>query len=190
METLEQKIARVTREEAYILPYDPAWPYMFEEEKRHLVSCLPSGIIKRIEHFGSTSVPGLSAKPVIDMLVIVTSLDETKKSIVPVLESLGYDYFWRPTKGDDTPPFYAWFIKRDKNKIRTHHIHMIEPHFEHFDRLYFRDYLRDHPETAQEYGELKMRLCKECRGDRIAYTNAKSEFIEKITGIALKYYGV
>jgi GrpB-like predicted nucleotidyltransferase (UPF0157 family) len=190
METLEEKIARVIKEDACVVPYDPAWPDMFEQERKHLLSCLPEGLIKRIEHFGSTAVFGLAAKPVIDMLVETTSLEETKKLIVPVLESQGYDYFWRPTWGNDIPPYYAWFIKRNKNNIRTHHIHIVEADFEHWNRLYFRDYLRDHPETAQEYGVLKMRLCKECRGDRIAYTNAKSDFVKRITEKALEYYGV
>ena len=121
---LDEKVRRVIKEEINIEEYDPNWPQMFENEKINLMTILPPGIIKRIEHFGSTSVPGLSAKPVIDMLIEVSSLVETKRKIVPVLESLGYDYFCRPTFGNDTPPFYAWFIKRDKNGNGTHHIHM------------------------------------------------------------------
>ena len=69
METPEQKIARVTKEEVALAPYDPRWPEAFEEERRHLLSCLPKNLIKRIEHFGSTAVPGLPAKPIVDMLV-------------------------------------------------------------------------------------------------------------------------
>lgn len=57
----------------------------------------------------------MSAKPIVDMLVEVASLEEAKARIVPVLEAQGYDYFWRPTLGDDIPPFYAWFIKRESN---------------------------------------------------------------------------
>ncbi|VVB63704.1 GrpB protein [uncultured archaeon] len=69
----------------------------FLEEKEHLLACLPRELIGRIEHFGSTAVPGLTAKPIIDMLVEVASLWEARHRIVPILESQGYDYFWRPT---------------------------------------------------------------------------------------------
>jgi GrpB-like predicted nucleotidyltransferase (UPF0157 family) len=189
METLEEKIARVVKEDVAVVPYDPRWPEMFEQERIHLVACLPDDLIRRIEHFGSTAVPGLSAKPVVDMLIEVVSLDETKKHIVPILEAQGYDYFWRPSWGDDTPPFYAWFIKRDESGNRTHHIHMVESHFEHWDRLLFRDYLMEHPNIAKEYGNLKIRLSGMHQNDRIAYTQAKGEFIKQVTEKAKHYYG-
>jgi GrpB-like predicted nucleotidyltransferase (UPF0157 family) len=188
METLEQRIERVLREEVSIVPYDPAWPRMFEEEKRHLLGCLPQDLIRRIEHFGSTAIPGLSAKPIVDMLVEVTLLEETKTRIAPVLEGQGYDYFWRATHGEDGPPFYAWFIKRNSAGIRTHHVHMIESDFEHWDRLLFRDYLIAHPETAREYEALKLRLADNYPNDRIAYTNGKTEFVVRVTQIAKEYY--
>jgi len=188
MESLEERIKRVVQEDVTISQYNPDWPQMFEQEKEHLLSCLPNELIKRIEHFGSTAVPNLSAKPIIDMLVEVTSLEETKQKIVPVLESQGYDYFWRPTFGDDTPPFYSWFIKRDSKGNRTHHIHMMENDFEHWERLLFRNYLIKHPDVAQEYQDLKLRLSNDYPNDRIAYTNGKTEFIVRITKIAKKYY--
>lgn len=177
METLEDRIRRVVQEDVAIVPYDSNWHRLFLEEKDHLLACLPSELICRIEHFGSTAVPGLAAKPIIDMLVEVTSLEETRCRIVPILESQGYDYFWRPTWGDDTPPFYAWFIKRNSSSKRTHHIHMVESHFEHWDRLLFRDYLIQHPDVAQEYQRLKIRLAAMYPNDRVAYTNGKTDFI-------------
>ncbi|MHC4123946.1 MAG: GrpB family protein [Planctomycetota bacterium] len=188
MATLEERIKRVVQEEVAITSYDPDWPGMFEQEKRHLLDCLPKGLIQRIEHFGSTAVPNLSAKPIVDILIEVTSLEETKKKIVPVLESQGYDYFWRPTFGDDIPPFYAWFIKRDSKGNRTHHIHMVESNFEHWDRLFFRDYLIEYPDVAKEYQDLKLRLANNHPKDRIAYTNGKTKFIVRITQMAKKYY--
>ena len=187
-ERLEEKIARVLKEEVAVVPYDPRWPKMFEEERLHLLSCLPADLVKRIEHFGSTAVPGLAAKPIVDILVEVASLEETKTRIAPVLEAQGYDYFWRPSWGDDTPPFYAWFIKRDKNGNRTHHIHMVESQFEHWDRLLFRDYLRENPDLALEYGHLKMMLSAAHQGDRVAYTTAKSDFIRRVTEAARRHY--
>ncbi|MCE5252432.1 GrpB family protein [bacterium] len=188
METLQEKINRVLKDEIALKPYDPRWPYLFGEEKKHLLSCLPARLIRRIEHFGSTAIPGLVAKPIIDMLVEVTSLEETREVVPPILEAQGYDYFWRPTWGDDVPPFYAWFIRRDSGGIRTHHIHMVEGHFEHWDRLLFRDYLIEHPKVAEEYGNLKIKLSEGHRNDRVAYTKGKTEFIERVTEEARQYY--
>lgn len=191
METLKQKINRVTKEAVDIVPYNPIWFQLFQEEKEHLLLCLPKKLIKRIEHFGSTSVPGLSAKPIIDILVEVTSLKETRDKVVPILESQGYDYFWRPSFGDDIPPFYAWFIKRDDKGKRTHHIHMIENNTsfaEYWDRLLFRDYLIEYPETAKEYEKLKSLLSNKFKNDRIAYTKSKTEFIQRITQKAKECY--
>ena len=188
METLEEKIARVVKEEVVVVPYDSIWPEKFEQERLHLLSCLPEDLIGRIEHFGSTAVPGLPAKPIVDILIEVRSLDETKLRIVPILEAQGYEYFWRPSQGDATPPFYAWFIKRDKKGNRTHHIHMIESHFPHWERLLFRDYLVEHQDIAMEYGNLKLRLSGMHQNDRIAYTQAKSDYIRRVTEMARQYY--
>jgi GrpB-like predicted nucleotidyltransferase (UPF0157 family) len=105
-----------------------------------------------------------------------------------VLESQGYDYFWRPTHGDDTPPFYAWFIKRDTTGGRTHHIHMIEREFEQWERLLFRDYLIEHPEVAKEYEALKLRLANDYPNDRIAYTEGKTDFVVRLTHLAKNYH--
>jgi len=184
METFEQKIARLAKEKIAIVPYDPRWPEMFDRERDHLLSCLPKDLINRVEHFGSTAVPGLSAKPIIDILVEVTSLFETRQRIVPILKSQGYEYYWRPSFGDDLPPFYAWFIKRDKAGSRTHHIHMIESHFEHWERLHFRDYLIANPDIASEYENLKRRCAAKHHDDREAYTDAKGAFIRRITRLA------
>jgi GrpB-like predicted nucleotidyltransferase (UPF0157 family) len=188
METLEDRIRRVLLEEVAVVPYEPAWPRMFEEEKRHLQNCLPQELIWRVEHFGSTAIPGLAAKPIVDVLVEVGSLEETRARIAPVLEAQGYDYFWRATHGEDGPPFYAWFIKRNSAGVRTHHIHMVESDFEYWDRLLFRDYLIDHPHTAKEYETLKLALARDYPNDRIAYTEGKTEFVVRVTQVAKEYY--
>jgi len=189
METLEQKVARVLKEEVAVVPYDSRWLEMFEEERQHLRSCLPLELIGRVEHFGSTAVPGLPAKPIVDVLVEVTSLEETKKRIVPILEAQGYEYFWRPSWGDDTHPFYAWFIKRNCHGNRTFHIHMVENGFEHWDRLLFRNYLKEFPDVAREYAYLKEELSKAHHDDRVSYTDKKGAFITQITQRAREYYG-
>ena len=93
MKSLEQRIAEAIREEISITPYNPNWPLLFETEAAFLRAKIPGTLIRRIEHFGSTAVPGLAAKPIVDMLVEVTSLDDTQNLIVRLLEAEGYDYF-------------------------------------------------------------------------------------------------
>lgn len=130
-------------------------------------------------------MPELAAKPVVDMLVEVTSLRAARASIAPILRAQGYDYFWRPTFGDDVPPWYAFFIKRDRRGVRTHHLHLVtcRPVFrEHWDRLRFRDHLRTHPKVAAEYARLKERLARGHANDRVAYTLGKSRFIQQVMG--------
>jgi GrpB-like predicted nucleotidyltransferase (UPF0157 family) len=181
--TLRERIRRVTGETIEIVPYDPRWPSRFELEKRHLLSCLPSELVVRIEHFGSTAVPGLASKPIVDMLVEATDPAAVQERIVPVLESQGYEYFWRPLTGDHGPPYYAWFIKRDVSTgVRTHHIHVVEVGpVDGWDCLLFRDYLVEHPDVARDYEALKRRLAAEFANDRVRYTEEKTGFIMAVT---------
>jgi GrpB-like predicted nucleotidyltransferase (UPF0157 family) len=171
------RIERAIRERVDVVDYDPCWPEVFRREKERLRAVLPSDLVGRIEHFGSTAVPGLAAKPIVDMLVEVRCLEQTKTRVVPLLAPPEYEYFWRPTFGDDGPPWYAWFIKRSAGGLRTHHLHLVEPHFEHWQRLRFRDYLIAHPETAARYGQLKRELARRFPDDRVAFTRAKGELI-------------
>jgi GrpB-like predicted nucleotidyltransferase (UPF0157 family) len=95
-ETPEEQVARLVREEIAIVPYDPGWPESFRREREHLLSCLPRDLVRRIEHFGSTAVPGLAAKPIVDILIEITDLEATRERIAPVLVAQGYEYCWRP----------------------------------------------------------------------------------------------
>jgi len=186
VEKPEQKVQRLVREHIALVPYDPRWPAHFREERDRLLACLPPGLVRRMEHFGSTAVPGLAAKPVVDLLVEVANLQVVRKRVAPLLEARSYEYLWRPTHGDDGPPFYAWFIRRDPaTGARTHHIHMVEASFtEHWDRLLFRDALIASPGLAREYEGLKRRLASATPDDRAAYTAGKSEFIARVTAQA------
>lgn len=181
-------VERALHEDVAIAPYDPAWPQRFEEEKRYLLELLPEDLTGRIEHFGSTAVPGLAAKPIVDMLVEVASLEAVQDVIAPVLQARGYEFFWRPTALGNTDIGYAWFIKRDADGNRTHHIHMLEENSPYWERLLFRDYLIAHPEVAQEYAALKFRCASEHGHDRKAYAKAKSDFIARVTRMAERYY--
>ncbi len=190
MSTLEQRVGRAVREDVAMVPYDSSWPALFRREAKHLRACLPAGLIRRIEHIGSTAVPGLAAKPIIDILVEVRSLRAARTEIAPILKAQGYDYFWRPSFGDDVPPWYAFFIRRNRHGTRTHHIHVIafrRTFREHWDRLLFRDYLITHPETALEYARLKTDLAARHPNDRVAYTDGKSAFTQRVTAEARKW---
>ncbi len=161
---------------------DPAWPERYEEEVRFLQSHFASDLIPRIEHFGSTAVAGLAAKPVIDMLVEIASFDRGDREIRPVLEAAGYIYFWRE---DCTPP-HIMFVKGYGPDgylpgVQRYHLHLAPADHPFWEgRLLFRDHLRRHREIADQYAALKWRLADEHRNDREAYTEAKTEFITDI----------
>lgn len=172
-----------------VCPYDPAWPRRFDAEAALLRRTLPASLIGRIEHFGSTAVPGLAAKPIIDMLVEVPSLAAVQSTIAPILTALGYEYLWRPSWQNPDRAAYTWFIKRDHHGERTHHIHMLEPRSPEWERLRFRDYLIQHPATAKEYAALKYALAGTFADDRAAYARAKGDFIEKVSRAARQAEG-
>jgi len=174
----QKRVTRCLDEHVEIAPYDPKWPELFRRERDHLRGCLPTELLGRIEHFGSTAVPGLAAKPIVDILVEVTDIEAARERIVPILESQGYDYFWRPTNSPgDGSPWYAWLIKRNAAGERTHHLHIVEPDFPNWSSLVFRDHLLAHPDVARDYERLKMQLAATHSNDREAYTSGKSDFI-------------
>lgn len=158
-----------------IVPYDPSWPARFQVEHALLAEVLSPWLVAPIEHVGSTSVLGLAAKPIIDILVPVESLEGSRPAIEP-LRQLDYQYY--PYK----PEQMHWFCKPSPS-VRTHHLHMVvyrSPVW--VERLAFRDALRAHPELAAQYAELKLRLASQHRGDRELYTEAKAPFIESVLG--------
>ena len=132
-----------------------------------------------IEHVGSTSIPGLAAKPVIDILVGVTSLAAGEQA-VPALEALGYEY-----RGENGIPGRLYFCKGVVRYRRTHHLHMVETGHEQWrPMLSFRDYLRAHPDEARHYEALKRNLAAQFRDNRQAYTDGKEHFVKAILGKA------
>jgi GrpB-like predicted nucleotidyltransferase (UPF0157 family) len=171
-------VARASMDEVEIVEYDPAWPAMFVAEATRLDAVLEEAMA--VEHFGSTAVPGLAAKPIIDVLVVVRSL-VVAQSWVEGLRGLDY-VFWEENPKTDRlffvrgmPPFGA---------RRTHHLHVTEPGGEMVERLLFRDYLRAHPDEADRYAALKRTLAARHRTDREAYTRAKADYIAAIMPIA------
>jgi GrpB-like predicted nucleotidyltransferase (UPF0157 family) len=162
-------------DEVEIVNYDPRWPLLFDEEAKRLRAVLDPSLIVGLEHFGSTAVPDLSAKP--DILIAVRSLTDARASFVDPLRNLDYVYWAENPKQDrmffvkGMPPFGV---------RRSHHVHVTEPDGEMWQRLAFRDFLRAHPEEAATYQRLKTRLAAEHQTDREAYTGAKSAYIESV----------
>lgn len=161
--------------------YNPQWEILYREEAQFLLAQLGPGVILRTEHFGSTAVPGLTAKPVIDMLVEIPSFEIARQTIVPRLEALGYRHFWR----SDSPPGHLMLIKGYGphgylDGVPRYHLHLAPGDHPLWERLLFRDYVRKYPEAARQYVELKAQLAERFRYDREAYTHGKTEFIQHI----------
>ena len=163
-------------DEIVITEYDPNWVLRFEQESAQVRAVLDRDLITRIEHFGSTAVPGLAAKPIIDLLVGVRSLAEAKQVAVSQLERLGYAYWF-----ENPDPQRMFFVKGlPPNGPRTHHIHMVESNSVLWERLLFRDYLRTHSDEAARYAQLKHHLAQRFSHDREVYTTSKAEYIESV----------
>ena len=178
-----RRLEELIKEHVDLVPYDPSWPLLYAKEEEFLRTALPVDLFIRIDHIGSTAIPGCSAKPVIDVQVVVKSLERVKQEVVPMMERNGYEFIWRPTIGERAP-FYAWFIKRNTDGARTHHIHMVEPDPASEDRILFRDHLRAHPEEVARYEALKRDLALAHAEDRAAYTQGKGRFITEIVAEA------
>jgi GrpB-like predicted nucleotidyltransferase (UPF0157 family) len=158
-----------------IEPYDPAWPDRFADQVGRVSALLGPWLAAPVEHIGATSVPDLPAKPVIDMLAPIRSLDAAQTA-VGVLEADGW-LFW---PDDPCRRYRLWFL-RPRPQARTHHLHVIEHgHQQARALLAFRDALRDDVGLRREYAELKRRLAEAHRDNRNAYTNAKAGFVERV----------
>jgi GrpB-like predicted nucleotidyltransferase (UPF0157 family) len=156
-----------------IAAYDPSWPARFQEEKTRLEQAIGPWTTGGMHHVGSTSVPGLDAKPVIDILAGVESLAASRACFDPLLE---LDYHYAPYRSDEM----HWFCKPSPSH-RTHHLHLVPAGSARYrDELAFRDALREQPATAHAYLRLKRELANAHQHDREAYTAAKAEFIADV----------
>lgn len=159
--------------------YDPAWPTRFVAEAALLRERLAPWLAGEIEHVGSTAVPGLCAKPVIDIMAPVRSVDDSRPAI-ETLRDLDYVHF------PYLPHEMHWFCKPSP-ALRTHHLHLVplgSPRWQ--GQLAFRDALRADAALAAQYAALKQRLARCHRDDREAYTLAKGPFIAEAIGNAAK----
>ncbi|MBW4486938.1 MAG: GrpB family protein [Trichocoleus desertorum ATA4-8-CV12] len=170
-------------DEIVIVEYDPCWPSLFEAEKAKLQKVLDTELVVSIEHIGSTAVLGLAAKPIIDLMVVIRSLNVAKQA-VPLLEKLDYVY-WHDNPDSNRLFFVKGLPPYDLQ--RTHHIHMVEAESKFCERSLFRDYLRIHLDEAKRYEALKRDLAVRFRSDREGYTNGKSEYIQTVMAQARQW---
>lgn len=155
-----------------VVAYNPAWPEMFKQEAEKIKRALGDNCLE-VHHIGSTSVPGLAAKPLIDMIPVVRDITKVDAAN-DALKALGYE-----PQGEFGIPFRRYFQKGGDN--RTHHVHIFEQGSPEIERhLKFRDWMRSHPEDALAYGELKQQLAQQFPYDSLGYCNGKDAFIGAI----------
>lgn len=156
-----------------LVPYSATWPRSFQDEAVLLRSTLAPWLVGEPAHIGSTAVPGLMAKPVIDIMAPVASLQGSRAAI-QAAAAIGYCYF--PYKAEHM----HWFCKPSP-EYRTHHLHLVEHGSALWQaRLAFRDALRANPQLAEQYRELKCKLAAQHCFDRDAYTEGKSQFVQSV----------
>jgi GrpB-like predicted nucleotidyltransferase (UPF0157 family) len=156
-----------------LVPYDATWPDRFAAERDALNGVIAPWVRGGVHHVGSTAVPGLDAKPIIDILVGVDSLGASRACFDPLAK---LDYLYAPYRTAEM----HWFCKPHPSR-RTHHLHLVPTDSRRFcDELAFRDLLRGDPATAREYEALKRNLAQRFADDREAYTDAKADFIRLV----------
>ena len=167
------KLTRTEPDSLPLVEYDPEWARRFEEEKARILSAIGDKIVA-VEHHGSTAVPGLSAKPTIDILIALRHLDDAKECIEPLRE-LGYEY--HPLEETLTPR--TRYFRKGPSGASTHHIRIVEIDTDLWKQyLLFRDYLRTHPDEAEKYCELKKALHSKL--GRHLPMDAKKPYIESV----------
>ncbi len=165
-----------------VLPYDPTWAKAYAAEAEALAAAI-GDILVDLHHIGSTAVPGCMAKPIIDMLGVVTSLGALD-AVADRIVRLGYEYM-----GAYGIEARRYFRKIDASGRRTHHLHCFKTRSPDIERhLAFRDYLRAHPEKAAEYSDLKVRLLAADDASWESYLEGKDPFIASMQRDALEWY--
>ena len=165
-----------------IVDHDPAWAALARQEIDRVRGAL-GPLVERLEHIGSTAVPGLGAKPILDLQLSVAALEPRRPHAEP-LERLGYRHF--PDAGSPRYHFFA----RPPQRPRSHHLHVCESGSRHELRhLAVRDYLRAHPAEAARYEQLKRELVARRPRDRLAYIAGKDRYVAELEARALEWAG-
>jgi len=159
-----------------LVKYDNEWKNYYILEKHQLLKLVGKYILN-IEHVGSTSIKGLSAKPIIDIMIVVTDL-KMALNFSDILEKNGY--YFRHDSGVDG----EYFINKKENNI-DYYIHVVEKESGRYNNfILFRDYLNTHPNESLKYKSLKERLALDFKNDRKSYTLSKGKYIEKVIMLA------
>ena len=176
MMNAQESLVAAIYEEVELLAYDPSWPALYAAERERLSSLLP-GVFVELQHIGSTAVPGLAAKPIIDILAGV----ESKAAAEAIAERICLSGYTTSAEFNETLNDRKWFM-RWANGHRTHHLHVVvhDSNAWH-ERLRFRNALRSQPELAARYAALKSQLAERHATDREAYTDAKAEFVRSVS---------
>jgi GrpB-like predicted nucleotidyltransferase (UPF0157 family) len=155
-----------------VVAYDPNWPSLYAAERTRIVADCPTYFVA-FEHIGSTAVPGLRSKPIIDMMAAVQKLGEST-SLVQILDDLGYEVF-------ETGMRERLFLRRYTPEQGRFHLHIVEQRtWDERKERHMRDYLLAHPDAVRAYGELKDDLARLHAEDSLAYTKAKTAFIQSV----------
>ncbi|PYZ95695.1 hypothetical protein CR205_18440 [Alteribacter lacisalsi] len=163
-----------------VLPYDPTWKEAFEKEEKRL-NRIFGKTARGIHHIGSTSVEGLNAKPIIDILIEVANMENADRCT----EEMGMAGY--TAKGENGIPGRRYFYKGEGNE-RSHHVHVFEEGSDQvITHLAFRDYLRKHPEEKRRYAALKEQLAVAYPKDIDSYIQGKTNFVEELTQKALSW---
>nr|WP_300064820.1 GrpB family protein [uncultured Roseobacter sp.] len=167
---------------AFVVPHDPRWKTAFEDQAKAIERALGTTPIQ-LHHIGSTAIPGILAKPIIDLLGTVHHLDDMDAK-AHALESLGYEVMG--AYGIDGR---RYFRKLDRDGTPTHHLHVFEQGSQHAERhLAFRDYLIAHPEVAKDYSALKERLTKDSAVTWDSYMDGKEPFVNLVEPKAVDWF--
>jgi len=171
----ETKVSDMADQSIELVDYDPSWQLRFAEQQKRLAVILAPYLSGGIEHIGSTAVPGLMSKPIVDVLAPVHSLVASRAAI-PILHGDGW-LFWLDDPNQD---YRLWFL-RPNPAARSHHLQVIQHDHPNFRALVvFRDVLRRDVNVRAAYSALKAALANEYQSDRNGYTNAKSKFVQAI----------
>jgi GrpB-like predicted nucleotidyltransferase (UPF0157 family) len=165
------------------VPFNPDWKMLLEQEKELIIGILGEDAALNVEHIGSTSVAGLAAKPTIDILVEAPNLsNETKQLLIEKLTTIGYENMNNVEK--ENKMTFGKGYDEHCGCTQTYHLHIREKSNVPQDEIYFRDYLRHNSDIRDEYAKLKYALAEKHQFNREKYTQAKTEFIVKITKTA------
>ncbi|MGY5870708.1 MAG: GrpB family protein [Candidatus Thorarchaeota archaeon] len=168
--------------EVQVVPYDQKWPTQYELERDRIFTVLENELVS-VHHIGSTSIPGMSAKPIIDLLLevkYITKIDDYNNEMI----ELGYE-----PRGELGIPGRRYFSREEPKDIRTHHVHSFQSGDIGLVRhLAFRDYMIAHPDEAKVYSELKMVLARRFQWDIDGYISGKHLYMERMEKKAVEWY--